>query len=233
MKNKLAKRIIFLLSLSISLMPVARANASKNQTKNKLMNGVNTISKETRKLRASKSLQYQQLQKDLDEFYDKGSSKIPSDNMFYLLKKNDFTAEELDKGLRNTNLLGLGADFKKAEEDYGVNAILLMAMAKHETGNGQSELFLKKNNLFGFNAYDYDPYNQAKDFKSPGESIDTVAKHLKENYLNPKGAYYKGISTDAIGIHYATDPDWSKKVNWMMIEVAQSMIDTFNEEAGD
>ena len=105
-------------------------------------------------------------------------------------------------------------------------------MSKHETGNGTSELFLNKNNLFGFNAYDYDPYNEAKDFKTPADSINTVAKHLKENYLSTDGAYYKGISTDAIGISYATDPDWSRKVNWMMIEAARSMIDEFNSKAG-
>ena len=108
-----------------------------------------------------------------------------------------------------------------------------MAMAKHETGNGTSELFLNKNNLFGFNAIDIDPYNQASDFKTPGDSIDTVAKHLKEGYLSPDGDYYNGVSTDAIGKSYATDPDWSKKVNWMMIEVSNAMIDAFNEKAGE
>ena len=59
-----------------------------------------------------------------------------------------------------------------------------------------------------------------------------MAKHLKEKYLSSRGDYYNGISTDAIGKSYATDPDWSKKVNWMMIEVSNNMIDQFNQEAG-
>ena len=68
-----------------------------------------------------------------------------------------------------------GKDFKKAEEKYEVNAILLMGMAKHETGNGHSYLAKTKNNLFGFNAIDQDPINSANTFKDKGESIDHVA----------------------------------------------------------
>ena len=196
------------------------------------MSGINKINYESKLLKKSQAEKYKKFEEDLDEFYEKGSSKIDSDNMFYLLNTPDFTAEELDNALVGTGLAGLGKDFKKAGDTYGINPLLLIAMSKHETGNGTSELFLNKNNLFGFNAYDYDPYNEAKDFKTPADSINTVAKHLKENYLSTDGAYYKGISTDAIGISYATDPDWSKKVNWMMIEAARSMIDEFNSKAG-
>jgi len=196
------------------------------------MSGINKINYESKLLKKSQAEKYKKFEEDLDEFYEKGSSKIDSDNMFYLLNTPDFTAEELDNALVGTGLAGLGKDFKKAGDTYGINPLLLIAMSKHETGNGTSELFLNKNNLFGFNAYDYDPYNEAKDFKTPADSINTVAKHLKENYLSTDGAYYKGISTDAIGISYATDPDWSRKVNWMMIEAARSMIDEFNSKAG-
>ena len=233
LRNKInLKKLLLGLSLSFLILPQSISHASKKETSISLNNGVTKISHESRLLLKSRAVKYEQLEKDLDEFYDKGSSKISSDNMLYLLKKNDFTAEELDTGLEGTGLSGLGKDFKKAENTYGVNAILLMAMAKHETGNGTSELFLEKNNLFGFNAVDLDPYNQATDFKTPGDSIDTVAKHLKEKYLSSRGDYYNGISTDAIGKSYATDPDWSKKVNWMMIEVSNNMIDQFNQEAG-
>ena len=233
LRNKINfKKILTSISLSLLIIPISTANAAKDDTQANLHKGINKISYESRLLVKSRAEKYDQLQKDVDEFYDKGSSKISSDNMLYLLKTNDFTAEELDTALEGTGLAGLGKDFKNAEDTYGVNAILLMAMAKHETGNGTSELFLEKNNLFGFNAVDLDPYNQATDFKTPGDSIDTVAKHLKEKYLSSRGDYYNGISTDAIGKSYATDPDWSKKVNWMMIEVSNNMIDQFNQEAG-
>jgi len=232
MKNKISKKAIIFFALSIIICAVRPAYATKDNTKTNLMSGINKINYESKLLKKSQAEKYKKFEEDLDEFYEKGSSKIDSDNMFYLLNTPDFTAEELDNALVGTGLAGLGKDFKKAGDTYGINPLLLIAMSKHETGNGTSELFLNKNNLFGFNAYDYDPYNEAKDFKTPADSINTVAKHLKENYLSTDGAYYKGISTDAIGISYATDPDWSKKVNWMMIEAARSMIDEFNSKAG-
>ena len=232
MKKINVKKILLGLSLSFLILPQSISHASKKETSISLNDGINKISHESRLLLKSRSAKYEQLKKDVDEFYDKGSSKISSDNMLYLLKTNDFTAEELDTALEGTGLAGLGKDFKNAEDTYGVNAILLMAMAKHETGNGTSELFLKKNNLFGFNAVDFDPYNQATDFKKPGDSIDMVAKHWQEKYLSSSGDYYNGVSTDAIGKSYATDPDWSKTVNGMMIEVSNNMIDQFNQEAG-
>ena len=135
----------------------------------------------------------------------------------------------MEWAIASTGLIGLGKDFRDAGEEVGVNPILLMAMAKHETGNGTSELFKNKRNLFGFNAVDHDPYNQATDFKDERESIFTVAKHLKNEYLDKEGKFYNGISTNGIGTLYATDPDWSKKVDWMMIEVARDMITNYEK----
>ncbi|MFO3718143.1 glucosaminidase domain-containing protein [Anaerococcus sp. ENR1011] len=232
MKNKNTQKLVAGFALFIALFSSNKAVAAKENTKVNLIDGINKIYYEAKLLKKTQSEKYKKFEEDLDIFYDQGSSKIDSNNMFYLLNTPDFSAEELDNALAGTGLAGLGKDFKKAGETYGVNPILLMAMAKHETGNGTSELFLNKNNLFGFNAYDFDPYNQAKDFKTPADSINTVAKHLKESYLSSDGDYYNGVSTDAIGISYATDPDWSKKVNWMMIEVARSMIDAFDNKTG-
>ena len=232
MKNKNTKKLMAIFALFVTLFSSNKVFASKENTKVTLMNGINKIYYEAKLLKKTQAEKYKKFEEDLDIFYNQGSSKIDSNNMFYLLNTPDFSAEELDNALAGTGLAGLGKDFKKAGETYGVNPILLMAMAKHETGNGTSELFLNKNNLFGFNAYDFDPYNQAKDFKTPADSINTVAKHLKESYLSSNGDYYNGVSTDAIGMSYATDPDWSKKVNWMMIEVARSMIDAFDNKTG-
>lgn len=232
MNIKYKKLGYFAISLFILLLSFVfnsnEAKAAKSITKTNLLQGINEINYQSSQLKESKVKIYKKLEKDLSEFTDKGSSNIKSTNMFYVLRENDFDASDYENAIKNTGLRGLGEAFKKAEEEYGVNGILLMAMAKHETGNGTSELFLNKNNLFGFNAYDYDPYNQASKFDSPADSINTVAKHLADNYLDSEGAYYNGMSTDGIGVDYATDPDWSKKVNWMMIEVGQNMIDEFN-----
>ena len=215
-RNKRFK-ISFLSFLAIVLVLVIATGleksslAAKNKDKrDSLINGVNEISNETLSLKQSRLERFEKLEKDLEELKNNGSN---------------LTSEELEYGLKNTNLQGLGVEFKKAEEKYGVNAILLMAMAKHETGNGHSYLAKAKNNLFGFNAIDADPINSANKFKDKGESINHVAKFLKENYLSENGKYYNGISTRSIGKLYASDPAWSDKVDYMMKEVCRNILE--------
>ncbi len=229
--NKKRFKISFLSFLAIVLVLVISTGleksslAAKNKDKrDSLINGVNEISNETLTLRQSRIERFEKLEKDYKELNDKGSDDLSKTSMLYLTNKTNLTAEELEYGLKNTNLQGLGKDFKKAEEKYEVNAILLMGMAKHETGNGHSYLAKTKNNLFGFNAIDQDPINSANTFKDKGESIDHVAKFLKENYLSEDGKYYNGISTKSIGKLYASDPEWSNKVDYMMREVCRNIL---------
>ncbi|MDU2648647.1 glucosaminidase domain-containing protein [Anaerococcus vaginalis] len=229
--NKKRFKISFLSFLAIVLVLVISTGLEKSSlaAKNKgkrdsLINGVNEISNETLTLRQSRIERFEKLEKDYKELNDKGSDDLSKTSMLYLTNKTNLTAEELEYGLKNTNLQGLGKDFKKAEEKYEVNAILLMGMAKHETGNGHSYLAKTKNNLFGFNAIDQDPINSANTFKDKGESIDHVAKFLKENYLSEDGKYYNGISTKSIGKLYASDPEWSNKVDYMMREVCRNIL---------
>ncbi|EEU12643.1 glucosaminidase domain-containing protein [Anaerococcus vaginalis] len=229
--NKKRFKISFLSFLAIVLVLVISTGLEKSSlaAKNKgkrdsLINGVNEISNETLTLRQSRIERFEKLEKDYKELNDKGSDELSKTSILYLTNKTNLTAEELEYGLKNTNLQGLGKDFKKAEEKYEVNAILLMGMAKHETGNGHSYLAKTKNNLFGFNAIDQDPINSANTFKDKGESIDHVAKFLKENYLSEDGKYYNGISTKSIGKLYASDPEWSNKVDYMMREVCRNIL---------
>ena len=230
MINKKNKIILSILLLSAIFIKPSKTYASENDKdiKESLMNGLRLISEETMNLKDMRDIRFEKFKKDLDQFTEKGSEKIPSTNYFYLLNPTNFTKEELGWGLESTNLLGLEKDFKEVGEKENINPILLMAMAKHETGNGTSQLFREKKNLFGFNAIDNDPYNKATDFSTERSSIETVAKHLKNEYLNKDGKYYNGISTKGIGVNYATDPDWSKKVDWMMIEVARNMIKSYD-----
>ncbi|MDU5085470.1 MAG: glucosaminidase domain-containing protein [Anaerococcus vaginalis] len=217
----LAIVLVLVISTGLEKSSLAAKNKGKRDS---LINGVNEISNETLTLRQSRIERFEKLEKDYKELNDKGSDDLSKASMLYLTNKTNLTAEELEYGLKNTNLQGLGKDFKKAEEKYEVNAILLMGMAKHETGNGHSYLAKTKNNLFGFNAIDQDPINSANTFKDKGESIDHVAKFLKENYLSEDGKYYNGISTKSIGKLYASDPEWSNKVDYMMREVCRNIL---------
>lgn len=221
--------LMLLIFLNITIVNKAYASEVKVNRKEALLLGLKQISDETKNLKDMRDIRFEKLKKDLDDFIEKGPTKIEDTSDFYPLNLTQFSTEELGWGLRGTNLLGLEKDFKDASKEEGVNPILLMAMAKHETGNGTSELYKNKKNLFGFNAVDHDPYNLATDFKDERASIFTVAKHLKNEYLSEDGKFYNGVSTNGIGKLYATDPDWSKKVDWMMIEVVRSMIKGYEE----
>ncbi len=236
MKTKSKRIILSLLSIALVLTIAIGTDygslASKQMEKrSSLIQGINKVNIQTMELYQSKMVRFDKLSKDLEDFKKNGSTGIKKDNTLYLTRKSGFTSSELDSGLKGTKLEGLGTDFKKAEDEFGVNAILLMAMAKHESGNGTSLLADEKNNLFGFNAIDQDPINAASKFKSKGESINHVAKFLKDNYLKKDGRFYNGVSTEGIGELYATDPDWSKKVSNMMVEVSQNMLNEY-ERAG-
>lgn len=233
-----SKKVIFSLLAIVLVLTLAigtdyGSSASKEvEKRSSLIEGINKINIETMELYQSKMKRFDKLSNDLEDFKANGSSGIKESNILYLTNKTGFTASELDSGLAGTKLEGLGEDFKLAEDETGVNAILLMAMAKHESGNGTSLLADEKNNLFGFNAIDQDPINAANKFKDKGESIMHVAEFLKSNYLTKDGRFYNGISTEGIGQLYASDPQWSNKVSNMMIEVSSNMLAEF-EKAGN
>lgn len=118
----------------------------------------------------------------------------------------------IDQALQGTPMAGLGAAFKAAENTYGVNAYFLSSLAAHESDYGRSAIATDKHNLFGFTAYDSNPYQSAKSYGSVEESIFDAAAYLAEQYLTPGGKYFKGYSIADIGESYATDPQWAQKV---------------------
>lgn len=113
--------------------------------------------------------------------------------------------------------------FYNAEQKYNVNGILLAAMAVHESGWGTSAISLQKKNLFGYGAYDRDPFNSAYSYDTYAEGIEHVAKMLAKTYLNPAGVtlgdgdvstgrYYTSPTLIGINTKYSTDPNWCTKV---------------------
>lgn len=140
---------------------------------------------------------------------EQGSFFVSTD---MLTAVSDVSAVTLNESLNGTGLYGLGAAFKQAEEDYGVNAIFLMGLAMHESNGGLSYIARMKNNLFGFQAYDSSPYASARTYRTREESIDHVARYISQHYLTPGGAYFEGYSVEAMNVHYATDPNWARGI---------------------
>ncbi|MBR3324957.1 MAG: G5 domain-containing protein [Clostridia bacterium] len=118
--------------------------------------------------------------------------------------------------------------FYYAEQQYNINGLFVAAIGIHESGWATSTISLSKKNLFGYRAYDRDPYGSASAFENYSEGIDLVARVLVKYYLNPpgtpiyggetaSGAYYKGSTVTAVNKSYATDKNWANAVyKWML-----------------
>lgn len=118
--------------------------------------------------------------------------------------------------------------FYYAEQQYNINGLFVAAIGIHESGWATSTIALSKKNLFGYRAYDRDPYGSASSFENYSEGIDLVARVLVKYYINPpgtpiyggetaSGAYYKGSTVTAVNKSYATDKNWANAVyKWML-----------------
>lgn len=113
--------------------------------------------------------------------------------------------------------------FYYIEKQYNINGIFVASVGIHESAWGTSKISLQKNNLFGYGAYDSNPYNSAYSFSDYSESIDLVARAFVKYYLNPagtniyggekaKGTYYNGETLTGINKKYATDKNWANAV---------------------
>lgn len=117
--------------------------------------------------------------------------------------------------------------FYKAEQKYKVNGIFLASIGIHESAWGTSKIANDKNNLFGFTAYDSDPYNSATSFETYENAINKVAEVLSTKYLHvagtkisdeltATGTYFNGTSAKSVNVRYASDTGWADKVfNYM------------------
>ena len=147
----------------------------------------------------------------------------------------DYTAEEIDtyivellESLERDNpnnktyenasekskLIGLGSYLKQVEEEKKVNALLILALAQHESAYGLSPISQEFNNLFGLKIYDDRPVKEH--FISVEENIDELLKSfLNLNYIPPNAGYANGavFGNKAMGfnVRYASDPYWGAK----------------------
>lgn len=118
--------------------------------------------------------------------------------------KSDITAEQLDAKLQN-RLKGTGCYFIAAQEEYGVNAEFLAAIAIHESGNGSSTAARRKNNFFGLMGS-----KGQLSFETPRECIMTAAKNISK----PNGYYFArgNYTINRIGRRWASDKKWSTRI---------------------
>ena len=113
--------------------------------------------------------------------------------------------------------------FYYIEKQYNINGVFVASVGIHESAWGTSKIAMQKNNLFGYGAYDSNPYNGAYNFPNYSESIDLLARVFVKYYLNPAGtsiyggekavgSYYNGATLKGINTKYASDKNWANAV---------------------
>lgn len=144
-----------------------------------------------------------------------------------VLTHSSFTARQYERAwdrLGAGGLLGTGEALVLAEERYGVNSLVLAAIAFLESAGGRSRLACDKHNLFGLGAGGPDPYGSALSFSSREESIRYAARLLRSRYLDRGSRIYRGENLLAIAANYASDPQWAEKVGRAMSRIARAAI---------
>ena len=159
---------------------------------------------------------------------DNNSGKTALSFDMALNKPSGFSIEQFKKALSDSKdvnkIFEKNAEyFYYIEEEYNINGIFVASIGIHESGWGTSRIAKNKYNLFGYGAYDSNPYNGAYSFSSYSESIDLLARVLVKYYLNPKGTtiydgqaasgkYYNGNTVSGVNKKYATDKNWANSV---------------------
>lgn len=145
-----------------------------------------------------------------------------------LNKPSGLTLEQFQKILKDdkdaNNIFSDNAEyFYYIEKQYNINGVFVAAVGIHESAWGTSKIALQKHNLFGYGAYDSNPYNGAYDFNDYSECIDLIARVFVKYYLNPKGTsiyggevasgkYYTSPTLSGVNNKYATDKNWANAV---------------------
>lgn len=171
---------------------------------------------------------YKDLKTMLEDY--KNSSNVNSinkDNPYYnyylylsFRSKTNYSAENINQYLEKrtsstSKLYKTGEYFIKYQDLYGINALLMLAIGINESGWGNSNIALTKNNLFGLNAIDESPGQSANYFKSVDDCIHDYAYYwLSYGYVKPGDYRFKGANLGnkgrGLNVHYASSVYWGE-----------------------
>lgn len=106
--------------------------------------------------------------------------------------------------------------FFQYQNQFGVNALMQLALSLNESALGRSYLAYTRNNLFGHAAYDSAVEQNAARYSSVANSVYSHALHYLSNaYLNPQQFQYHGgffgNKAGGMNVSYASDPYWGEK----------------------
>lgn len=158
-------------------------------------------------------------------------------NRMPLYTQTQYTGAQLDEFIRsvkpNSPLIGTGDAFKKAEQQYGTNALYFLAHAILESNWGESKIAKDKNNLFGLGAVDSSPYESAYTFGSYEAGIlDAANKYIVPGYFSESdwrfSGEHLGNKSTGMNVRYASDPYWGQKISGLMFQIDQYLSSQYN-----
>lgn len=131
-----------------------------------------------------------------------------------MLKNRERNGGQYVHASTTSKLLGLGTLLKKVEAEMHINALLILALAQHESDYGMSNHAQTYNNLFGLYVFDSNPAN--KEFASIEANVyELTGKFLNKNYIPPTAGYangaYFGNKVQGVNVKYASDQYWGAK----------------------
>lgn len=148
---------------------------------------------------------------DFDNFIEIDYNGKPDKS--YVDENGNFT-KTLESNL--SQLYGEGKSYFEAQNEYGVNALLTLAVSKNESGDGRSAIAIAKNNIFGHNAVDSNAFKSATTYDTVKDSIIAHATKYVNSYVYPTGYYYNGghygNKGSGMNMFYASDPYWGEKM---------------------
>ena len=128
---------------------------------------------------------------------------------------NYITAYERTTG-RKSGFAGQGQSFINVARSAGINEVIFVAMAIHESAYGTNPLTTHKNNIFSVAAYDSAPFDSAYTFSSIQQALEYQAQFLRTGYMNPNNFRFKGFdlgnAQGGFNFYYATDANWGSKI---------------------
>ncbi|GAA0083685.1 hypothetical protein UT300007_01240 [Clostridium sp. CTA-7] len=142
--------------------------------------------------------------------------------------KTVYSADDLNRYINaytksGSKLRDLGGALKEVENNYGVNALLTLAVSINESSYGMSDIAQTKNNLFGLKAYD-SSVGSADSFASPRDSVvDFTKNYISRGYADPADWRYfggfLGNKNRGANVKYASDPFWGEKAASFAYEI--------------
>lgn len=142
---------------------------------------------------------------------NKGYTSFPINPKSYINPQTGSFKPGMSAG-KSSMMFGIGDAIIEAQNTYGANAMGIYSNAVRESATGTSAIAFYKNNLFGMNAVDSDPFNKAFTYNTVRDSVMDYAQKL--SYANAYADLYdyryngthEGNKLSGTRVQYASDP---------------------------